>query len=92
MLVLLAMGGIVLAASYILWMLQRVALGQPATTAASLVPDISAREAVTLLPLALVVLWVGVYPGPLMQMMDSCVSRLVQLMSSGVAIEVGSLF
>jgi len=91
-LVLLAMGGIVLAASYILWMLQRVALGQPATPAASAVSDLSIREEVTLLPLALVVLWVGIYPGPLMEMMDNCVSSLVQLTNSGVPIELRSLF
>jgi NADH-quinone oxidoreductase subunit M len=91
-LVLLAMGGIVLAASYILWMLQRVALGQPATPAAAAISDVSIREEVTLLPLALVVLWVGVYPGPLMEMMDNCVSSLVELTSSGVPIRLGGLF
>lgn len=76
--VLLAMGGIVLAASYMLWMLQRVALGQPATRAASLLPDLTVRETATLAPLALVVFWVGVYPGPFMEMMEICVAKLVQ--------------
>ena len=73
-----------LAASYMLWMLQRVALGQAATRAASLLPDLTAREAATLVPLAIVVIWVGVYPGPLLEMMDSCVAKLVQLMDKGL--------
>ena len=77
--VILAMGGIVLAASYMLWMLQRVALGEPATPAAAGLTDLTAREAVTLVPLAIVTILVGVYPGPLMEMMDSCVAKLVQL-------------
>jgi NADH-quinone oxidoreductase subunit M len=77
--VLLAMGGIVLAASYILWMLQRVALGQPATSTAAQLPDITVREAATLVPLALIIFWVGVYPGPLMVMIDASVDRLVEL-------------
>ena len=77
--VLLAMGGIVLAASYMLWMLQRVALGQAATRAASLLPDLTVREALTLVPLAVIVLWVGVYPGPLMKMMKLSVDTLVEL-------------
>jgi NADH-quinone oxidoreductase subunit M len=85
--VLLAMGGIVLAASYMLWMLQRVALGQAATPAASLLPDITVREAVTLVPLALVVISVGVYPGPLLGIMDACVDNLIQLMDKGLTIE-----
>ena len=82
--VLLAMGGIVLAASYMLWMLQRVALGQAATRAASVLPDLTPREIATLVPLALVVIWVGVHPGPLMEMMDTCVGKLVQLMDKGL--------
>ena len=60
--VLLAMGGIVLAAAYMLWMLQRVTLGQAATQAAALLPDLSLRETVTLIPLAILIFWVGLYP------------------------------
>jgi len=80
--VLLAMVGIVLAASYMLWMLQRVALGQANTKAASLLQDIGPREMVTVIPLAIVVFWVGLYPGPLMEMMDASVTHLVQQMGA----------
>ena len=76
--VLLAMGGIVLAASYILWMLQRVVLGEPNTRIAALLPDLTRRELVTLAPLAVIVILVGCYPGPLLEIMDHCVSHLVQ--------------
>jgi len=75
--VLLAMVGIVLAAAYMLWMLQRVTLGEPNTKAASLLPDLSYRELATVIPLAVLVLWIGVYPGPLMEMMDASVTHLV---------------
>ena len=78
--VLLAMVGIVLAAAYMLWMLQRVALGEPNTKAASLLPDLSHRELATVIPLAVLVLWIGLYPGPLMEMMDASVTTLVQQM------------
>jgi len=80
--VLLAMGGIVLAAAYMLWMLQRVALGEPSTKAAALLPDLSYRELATVIPLAIMVLWIGLYPGPLMEMMDASVTHLVQQMAS----------
>ena len=86
--VILAMGGIVLAASYMLWMLQRVALGQPATRTAALLPDLNAREVATLVPLAVVVLCVGVYPGPLMGLIDSSVTQLLeQLTNNGLPTE-----
>ena len=75
--VLLAMVGIVLAAAYMLWMFQRVALGEPNTKAASLLPDLSHRELATVIPLAILVLWIGLYPGPLMEIMDASVTHLV---------------
>jgi NADH-quinone oxidoreductase subunit M len=84
--VLLAMGGIVLAAAYMLWMLQRVALGKVSTPVVALLPDLSARETVTLTPLVLMIFGVGLYPSPLMEAMDASVVSLVQRMS-GVFLE-----
>ena len=75
--VLISMGGILLAASYMLWMLQRLALGEPRTEAAKILPDISNRELATLIPLAILVLSIGLYPGPLMEMMDASVIHLI---------------
>ncbi len=79
--VLISMGGIVLAAAYMLWMLQRVALGEPANKAAAILPDLSTRELATVIPLAIMVLWIGLYPSPLMEMMDTSVNHLVQQMT-----------
>jgi NADH-quinone oxidoreductase subunit M len=76
--VLLAMGGIVLAASYMLWMLQRVALGPVTTRFASSLPDLTVREIVVLAPLATLVFVIGLYPGPLIHAMDATVTGLVQ--------------
>ena len=90
--VLLAMGGIVLAASYILWMLQRLVLGQAETPVASQLPDITVREIVTLAPLAVIVFVVGVFPQPLMDLMDVCVTQLVERASQGAPIELKGLF
>ena len=75
--VILSMSGIVLAAAYMLWMLQRVVLGEPSTKAAAVLPDLTRRELVTVIPLAILVFVVGLYPGPLMEMMDASVTHLV---------------
>ncbi len=75
--VLISMGGIVLAAAYMLWMLQRVALGVPNTEAAKVLPDLSQRELATLIPLVILVLSIGLYPGPLMEVMDASVIHLI---------------
>ena len=82
--VLLAMSGIVLAAAYMLWMLQRVALGQPRASLAS-IPDLNAREILTLVPLVVAVFVVGLIPGTLTKKLDSTVHKLLE--RAPVAIE-----
>jgi NADH-quinone oxidoreductase subunit M len=89
--VLLAMGGIVLAAAYMLWMLQRVMLGQAPNPAISALPDLSMREIVILAPLAVVIFGAGLYPGPLMETMDVSVTALVQKMKDITPIRLSSL-
>lgn len=76
--VVLAMGGIVLGAAYMLWMLQRVALGRARTDAARALTDLNFREMVTVIPLAVAVFGIGVYPGPLLEAMDSTVVYVVE--------------
>ena len=72
-------------------MLQRVTLGEATTRAAALLPDLSFRETVTLAPLAIVILGVGLYPGPLMEIMDASVTHLVQKMNGVLPLKVTSL-
>ena len=74
--VLLAMSGIVLAAAYMLWMLQRVVLGQPRASLESL-PDLNAREISTLVPLVVGVFVVGLIPATLTTKLDSTVKSLL---------------
>ena len=76
--VLISMGGIILAVAYMLWMLQRVTLGDAKTEAAKMLPDLSKRELATLIPLAILVLCIGLYPAPLMELMDASVINLIQ--------------
>ena len=76
--VVLAMGGIVLGAAYMLWMLQRVAFGEARTEAAKKMTDLNTREMWTIMPLAIAVVAIGVYPGPLLEVMDSSVTFVVE--------------
>ncbi len=65
----IAITSVVLTAAYMLWTLQRVFLG-PLNEKYKDYPDINAREVLTLLPLAAIVLFLGVYPKPLINMMS----------------------
>jgi NADH-quinone oxidoreductase subunit M len=72
------MAGIVLAAAYMLWMLQRVVLGPASSRTVEHLPDLNAREMATLIPLVILVFLVGVYPGPLMELLDVSVTNLLE--------------
>ena len=76
--VFISIGGIILGAAYMLWMLQRLVLGEPSTEAAKVLPDLSNQELAALIPLAILVLCIGLYPGPLMELMDASVIHLIQ--------------
>jgi NADH-quinone oxidoreductase subunit M len=78
----IAAPGIVLTAAYMLWTLQRVFLGQPNEKWASL-PDINGRELFTLVPLAIVVLVLGIYPSLLLDMMTASLNHLVEIVKQG---------
>ena len=88
--VLLAMGGIVLAAAYMLWMLQRVVLGETPRKVA-LLPDLSARETAILVPLVIMVFVVGVYPGPLMELLDASVTNLLEQTTGAISADIAVL-
>ncbi len=60
-LTIVAASAVVLTAGYMLWMLQRVWLG-PVNEKYAALPDLTTRELVTLVPLAIIVMILGVYP------------------------------
>ena len=72
--------GIVLTAAYMLWTLQRVFLGKPNEKWSSL-PDINGRELFTLVPLAIIVLVLGIYPSFLLDLMTSSLNHLVNIVN-----------
>ena len=73
----LAALGVILAAVYILWMLQRVVYGVPAQHVASKLYDLNWREIGTLAPLVVLVFWIGLYPKPFMDVMHASVEKLI---------------
>ena len=60
----LAGTGVIWAAVYMLWMLQRVVFGTKTSEANASLPDLNAREVAFILPLVALMLFMGVYPDP----------------------------
>ncbi|MGR3310468.1 MAG: complex I subunit 4 family protein [Candidatus Brocadiales bacterium] len=70
-----SLSGIVITAVYLLWMLERVFLGELNPKYANL-PDVDKRELLTLAPLVLVIFIVGVYPRIILDTIDPVITQL----------------
>ncbi len=75
-LTLVAAGSVVLTAGYFLWALQRVYLGPPNPQYVGLGWEIGGRELATLLPLAAIVLVLGVFPALMLDLQSPALVRL----------------
>ena len=73
----LASLGIILAAAYILWMIQRVAFGIPSPQYLLKLRDVNQREMITLVPLVVLVFWIGLFPNPLLTRMHASVEKVI---------------
>jgi NADH-quinone oxidoreductase subunit M len=69
--------GIILGAAYMLWMFQRVMFMDIKPKNENM-PDIDWREALTLVPLAGLVFYIGIFPNPILEIMHASVSHLLE--------------
>ena len=70
--------GIVLGAAYLLWLYQRVFWGPLDNPANKNVRDLNRRELGLLVALVAVMVWIGIYPKPIFDMIDKPVEYVVQ--------------
>jgi NADH-quinone oxidoreductase subunit M len=69
--------GIILGAAYMLWLYWRICFGTQRNADAAAMRDLSAREWWLLAPIALAVLWMGVYPESFMRPIRNDVGRVL---------------
>lgn len=77
-LIVLLVPGVILAAAYMLRMLQKIAYGGTRNPDHSRLKDLGLREVVTLVPLLVFVFWIGLHPAPFTQVMHASVQHLLQ--------------
>jgi NADH-quinone oxidoreductase subunit M len=73
----LASTGIIIGAAYMLWLYQRVFFLEVNEKVAGL-HDMDVRESLTLIPLLLLVFWIGVYPNSFLSFMHASVAHLLE--------------
>ena len=72
----------ILVAIYLLWMIQRVFFGPLSNQKNKYLADLNWREAITLVPLVVLMIWIGVYPQPLLHKLAPTSQRIVLSLAS----------
>jgi NADH-quinone oxidoreductase subunit M len=73
----LATSGVIFAACYILWMFQRVMFQELKNPKNFKLPDMNLREMITIVPLIVLIFWIGIYPKPFMKTFEASVTHLI---------------
>ncbi|MEZ5690339.1 MAG: NADH-quinone oxidoreductase subunit M [Rickettsiales bacterium] len=69
--------GVVLGATYALWLYKRVVFTEIVHEDVKQMKDLFAREVFVFVPLVLIVLWIGLYPKPYLKVIEPSVGKLV---------------
>jgi len=69
--------GIVLGAAYLLWLYQRTMFGAVTHEVNKKLPDLNLREYAVLIPLVIMAFWIGIYPKPFFNYINSPVDKIV---------------
>jgi NADH-quinone oxidoreductase subunit M len=76
-----AASGIVLGAAYMLYLYQRTMFGKIENPKNERLLDLSAREFATFAPLLVLAVWIGLYPKPILDRLDTSVQRVIARVS-----------
>ena len=72
-----AASGIVLGAAYMLWLYQRTMFGTVDNPKNERLPDLSLREFATFVPLLILAVWIGLYPKPFLDRLETSVDKVM---------------
>jgi NADH-quinone oxidoreductase subunit M len=78
----LAALGVILGAVYMLWLYQRMMFGEITQAENRRLPDLSGREVALLVPIIVLMFWIGIYPNTFLRRMDAATAQLLEQMRS----------
>jgi NADH-quinone oxidoreductase subunit M len=83
-----ATSGVVLAAAYMLWMYRRVMFGPVENPENRGLIDLGMREKIVMLALIIPIIWIGVYPDPLLRRVEPSVIELLRHIETPGAVAI----
>jgi NADH-quinone oxidoreductase subunit M len=69
---------VIISASYLLWAIQRILFNPLDKPANERMTDLNRRELAIMLPLVACIIWIGVYPKPILDRMQGAAEKFVQ--------------
>jgi NADH-quinone oxidoreductase subunit M len=86
----LATSGIILAAVYMLWMFQRAMFGPVTHDENRGLADLTPRELTVLVPVLVLIVWIGIYPQPFLRTTEATVTQLLAQVQQQKALRAAS--
>jgi NADH-quinone oxidoreductase subunit M len=82
-LTMIATTGVIFAAAYLLWAIQRILFDPLDKPENQHIPDLNWREIAIAAPLIAAIIWIGVYPAPILRRMEPAAAKLVAQVNDG---------
>jgi len=82
----LATTGIILGAAYMLYLYRRIIFGKLTKGSLQKIFDLSGREVAVFAPLVMVMIWMGIYPLPFLDVMHASVIHLISQVETATAV------
>ena len=87
----LAASGLVLGATYMLWLYRQVVFGPVINKDAAKMKDVNMREKIALVPLAVLVIWLGVQPNFVLDRIGPSVNQLLDNYQAALSPETANM-
>ncbi len=82
--------GLILGATYMLWLYRRVMFGTIVNVEVQSLKKLNAREIIIFVPLTFFIIFLGLYANPLLKMMDQSVNNIVQIAKTSNNIDINT--
>jgi NADH-quinone oxidoreductase subunit M len=83
--------GVIFAAAYLLWAIQRLLFNKLDKPENAALKDLNRRELTIMGVLVAVILWIGIYPAPILRRMETSANHFVNVVQNGSATRTAAL-